>query len=91
MDAQDAAGTLDALLAALPADPALGAAVAALESVLDAGWTDRTGAYVDLLLEVRARARQDKLWAVSDLLRDGLARLGQVIEDTPDGQRLTQA
>ncbi len=88
VEAQDPSGVLDALLAALPADPALGAAVAALEPVLDAGWSDRTAGYVDLLLAVRAQARAEKQWALSDLLRDGLAQLGQVVEDTPDGQRI---
>ncbi len=91
IEARDAGAVLEALLAELPDDPALAAAVAALEPVLTAGWTDRTAAYVDLLLEVRARARTEKLWPLSDLLRDGLAALGQVIEDTPDGQRLSQA
>ena len=86
--ARDAAQVLTALLAALPADPSLAASVAALEPVLAQGWSDPTERYVDLLLDVRARARAEKQWALSDLVRDGLGALGLVVEDTPDGQRL---
>lgn len=85
---RDAAQVLTALLAALPADPALAASVAVLEPVLQAGWSDPTEAFVSLLLEVRARARAEKQWALSDLVRDGLGTLGLTVEDTPDGQRL---
>ena len=88
---RDAAQVLTALLAALPADPALAGSVAALEPVLRAGWSDPTEGFVSLLLEVRARARAEKQWALSDLVRDGLGTLGLVVEDTPDGQRLVSA
>ncbi len=88
---KDPAQVLTALLASLPADPALAASVAALEPVLQAGWSDPTEAFVALLLEVRARARVEKQWALSDLVRDGLGALGLVVEDTPDGQRLVSA
>ncbi len=89
IDAHDPAGALAALLALLPEDPALAGAVASLEPVLTAGWTDDTAGYLDLVLQARAQARADKQWALSDLLRDGLGRLGKVIEDTPDGQRVS--
>lgn len=88
---RDAAAVLTALLDALPADPGLAASVAALEPVLAHGWSDPTAGHVALLLEVRARARADKQWALSDLVRDGLASLGLAVEDTPDGQRLVPA
>jgi cyanophycinase-like exopeptidase len=59
--------------------------LAALEPVLERGWSRPD---VGLLVEARARAREDKQWAISDLLRDGLLALGVVVEDTPDGQRV---
>jgi len=41
--------------------------------------------FVDLLLEVRAELRAQKLWALSDLIRDKLAELDVVIEDSREG------
>ena len=49
---------------------------------------DKTAAYkgaVDLLLEVRAKAKANKDWATSDLIRNPLAALGFVVKDTKDG------
>lgn len=40
---------------------------------------------IEFLLIVRAEARARKDWAASDRIRDGLARLGYVIEDGPSG------
>ena len=39
------------------------------------------------LVEAREAARQAKDWALSDAIRDGLADIGIVIEDTADGVR----
>ena len=44
---------------------------------------------VDALLAARAAARKEKNWAVADGVRDGLVALGFVIEDTPQGARVT--
>ena len=41
--------------------------------------------FVELLLEARGEARKQKLWALSDLIRDRLAALGVAIEDGKDG------
>ncbi|MEZ4564918.1 MAG: cysteine--tRNA ligase [Thermomicrobiales bacterium] len=41
--------------------------------------------FIDLLLKVRAELRQRKEWALSDLIRDELAALEVVVEDTPAG------
>jgi cysteinyl-tRNA synthetase len=41
--------------------------------------------YVDLLLEVRGELRRQKLWALSDLIRDRLTALNVVLEDTKEG------
>lgn len=81
--AQDAGAVVDALAAG--ADLARATALAGLEPVLRRGWEAPD---VALLLRAREQAREDKQWALSDLLRDGLEALGVLVEDTPDGQRV---
>ena len=44
---------------------------------------------VDALLEARAQARKERNFALADQVRDGLTGLGFVIEDTPQGARVT--
>ena len=41
--------------------------------------------YINLLIEVRRELRVQKLWALSDLVRDRLAELGVVLEDSKEG------
>ena len=41
--------------------------------------------FIQLLVEVRKEIREQKLWALSDLIRDQLASLGVVIEDSKAG------
>jgi cysteinyl-tRNA synthetase len=41
--------------------------------------------FVDLLVELRTDLRKQKLWSLSDLIRDRLKELGVVIEDTKEG------
>jgi cysteinyl-tRNA synthetase len=41
--------------------------------------------FIELLLEVRSELRKQKLWALSDTVRDRLAELGVVIEDSKEG------
>jgi cysteinyl-tRNA synthetase len=41
--------------------------------------------FLDLLVEIRRELRQKKLWALSDLVRDRLAELGVLLEDTREG------
>ncbi len=41
--------------------------------------------FVDLLIEVRKEMRANKLWALSDRIRDRLAELGVVLEDSKEG------
>ena len=43
------------------------------------------GPFIDLLLRVRQELRSAKQWVLSDLVRDELASLGIVVEDTADG------
>ncbi|GAB4521597.1 MAG: cysteine--tRNA ligase [Anaerolineales bacterium] len=41
--------------------------------------------FIELLLEVRTELRKQKLWALSDLVRDRLKTLGVVLEDSKSG------
>ncbi len=40
---------------------------------------------LNLMVDIRAEARKQKLWALSDTIRDGLKAIGFVIEDKKDG------
>jgi cysteinyl-tRNA synthetase len=40
--------------------------------------------YIDLLVEVRDELRKQKLWALSDRIRDQLGDLGVIVEDVRD-------
>ena len=42
----------------------------------------------EVLLQARQEARAAKNWAVADAIRDGIAALGLVVEDTAAGARL---
>lgn len=44
-----------------------------------------TGEILDLVVRLRAEARRQKQWSLSDMIRDGLKELGIVIEDKKDG------
>ncbi len=61
-----------------------------LAGVLGLRLSEKTGSggadkFIDLLLEVRAEVRKQKLWAVSDLIRDRLKELGVTVEDSKEG------
>ena len=43
--------------------------------------------FVDLLVEVRSEVRKQKLWALSDQIRDKLKELGVTIEDSKEGTK----
>ena len=43
------------------------------------------GKVVDMILELRKKAKDDKDWATSDRIRDALTEAGFIIKDTPDG------
>ena len=47
--------------------------------------TGQADAFIDLLLELRKELRQQKLWALSDRIRDRLTELGVTIEDSKEG------
>jgi len=54
-----------------------------LERPVDLGTS--AAPFIDLLVQVRRELRSQKLWALSDLLRDRLVELGVVLEDGKDG------
>jgi cysteinyl-tRNA synthetase len=41
--------------------------------------------FVDFLIKIRTQLRQQKLWALSDQIRDGLRELGVILEDSKEG------
>ena len=41
--------------------------------------------FVDLLIEMRSELRRQKLWALSDVVRDRLTELGIILEDNKEG------
>jgi cysteinyl-tRNA synthetase len=41
--------------------------------------------FVDLLVEIRSELRNQKLWSISDQIRDRLVELGVILEDTKSG------
>jgi cysteinyl-tRNA synthetase len=43
--------------------------------------------FVDLLVQVRSEVRKQKLWQLSDLIRNQLKELGVAIEDTKEGTK----
>jgi cysteinyl-tRNA synthetase len=61
-----------------------------LTSVLGLRMAEKSGGgdadkFVDLLAEVRSEVRKQKLWQLSDLIRDKLKALGVTLEDTKEG------
>jgi cysteinyl-tRNA synthetase len=61
-----------------------------LTGVLGLRLQEKTGSgdadkFIDLLVEVRSEVRKQKLWALSDQIRDQLKELGVMIEDSKDG------
>ncbi len=53
-----------------------------LEEKAGSGGADK---FIDLLVDVRSEARAQKIWALSDMIRDKLKELGVTIEDSKDG------
>ena len=49
--------------------------------------TGLTAEVIDLLLTVREKLREERNWALADLIRDRLTELGIVVEDTKEGPR----
>jgi len=66
----------------------LARALVGLGPVLQRGWVDRTdelGPFVEALVEVRREAREQKVWALADVVRNRLSESGVTLKDTPEG------
>ncbi len=50
-----------------------------------AGGRNTEAELMDLMIAVRGEARSQKLWTMSDRIRDGLAKIGIVLEDKKEG------
>lgn len=61
--------------------------------ILEAAWEGPTAdaeeynQLMDVILQVRQHCREQKQWALADEIRDELAKIGIVIEDSPQGAR----
>ncbi|MDP9144980.1 MAG: cysteine--tRNA ligase [Actinomycetota bacterium] len=89
-DAAEAAGAVEAIVGVLGLDDA----AAPRQSTIDLGDLPRRfglagdGAdVVDMLVDLRNRARKDRRYDDADAIRDGLERAGVILEDGPDGTR----
>ena len=49
---------------------------------------DKDSELLELLIEVRKEARQQKLWPIADMIRDRLQDMDIYLEDTPQGTRV---
>lgn len=56
-----------------------------LTALDDAGKVSSADPFVDLLVELRNEMRRQKLWALSDLVRNRLIQLGVILEDSKEG------
>ena len=59
--------------------------VLGLELDLQDTGSGEAGEFIDLLVEVRNRLREEKLWELSDLIRDKLEELDVILEDSSQG------
>ena len=82
--ARDASATETELAEAQKTLETLGG-VLGLSLRTDSGDETGAGPFIDLLLEVRKDLRNEKLWSLSDKVRDELKDLGVLVEDTKDG------
>ena len=55
-------------------------------------WSAHTGGkeeeMVQILLDLRKQARENKDWATSDMIRDRLKEIGIIVEDSKEGQKV---
>jgi cysteinyl-tRNA synthetase len=82
--ARDASATREELFSAQQTLAKFGE-VLGLKMKADAENQAGAAPFIDLLVEIRKELRKEKLWALSDKVRDDLKVLGVVLEDTKDG------
>ena len=66
----------------------LGLSIHHAQSAMNNGQDEREEAFgkvVDMVLDLRAKAKAAKDWATSDQIRDALAAAGFEVKDTKDG------
>ncbi len=68
--------------AAMYIESALQGGLAALDPAADAA---TAAPYIELLVEIRSAVREARQWELADRIRDRLADLDVVLEDTPEG------
>lgn len=54
-------------------------------SLEEAGSNERLSPVMELVLELRAKARENKDWTTSDQIRDALAKAGIIVKDSKEG------
>ncbi len=59
--------------------------VMGLRLITDEGKPQAAAPFIELLIEIRAEMRKQKLWAMSDLIRNRLTELGVTLEDSKEG------
>ncbi len=59
--------------------------VLGLELELPEAQAGDAGQYIDLLIEIREKLRENELWELSDLIRDKLEERDVILEDTSQG------
>ncbi len=74
-----------ALKAAVAKIKELGSVIGLFTAKKTSGSEDTVNALMELLIELRRQARQNKDWATADQIRQRLAELGLQLEDTPQG------
>ncbi|MDO4541394.1 MAG: class I tRNA ligase family protein, partial [Bacillota bacterium] len=79
-------GTLEALQSVLGLFEELNQVMTVLKPEEEDG-DDLSGDLLNILMELRTKARAAKDWGTADYIRDQLKNIGIVIEDTPDGPR----
>ncbi len=82
---EDSPGAPAVMRAAKDIFDSFGAEVFGIAFGEEASRDDLADNLMQLIIELRAQARKDKNWALSDRIRDGLKERGIVLEDRPDG------
>ena len=54
-------------------------------SLEESGTNERLSPVMDLVLELRAKARENKDWTTSDQIRDALSKAGIIVKDSKEG------